>query len=49
VVVLSYFLGGWDTPPQFKRIPYRAKPLVARGEATSININKKIGVFNDLG
>ena len=31
VVVLGYYLGGWDTPPKKTK-----KPLEARGEAASI-------------
>jgi len=45
-MVLSYFVGGWDTPPQMKN-QVGAKPLEARDEAANLYIllYKVVSVF----
>ena len=46
-MVLSYFVGGWDTPPPQMKNQVGAKPLEARDEAANLYIllYKVVSVF----
>ena len=46
-MVLSYFVGGWDTPPTQMKNQVGAKPLEARDEAAKLYIllYKVVSIF----